>query len=81
MSMLDDLKRVASEDGVELTDEMLESVAGGYYSDDLAIEPPGPLKRSRLLANINESMAVLGETLGDNQDLVVLLQWLKDIQS
>lgn len=33
MSMLDDLKRVASEDGVELTDEMLDSVAGGYYSD------------------------------------------------
>ena len=48
--------------------------------DSLAIEPPGVLKRSRLLANIDDSMAVLGETLGDNHDLVVLLQWIKEIQ-
>ena len=67
--------------GPRMTPKHAEEAIALTAIDSLAIEPPGFLKRSRLLANINESMAVLGETLGDNQDLVVLLQWLKDIQS
>ncbi|MBO4349602.1 MAG: hypothetical protein J6A01_01475 [Proteobacteria bacterium] len=66
--------------GVRMTPKHAEEAIALSTIDSLAIEPPGFLKRSRLLANINDSMAVLGETLGDNQDLVVLLQWLKEIQ-
>lgn len=66
--------------GVRMTPKHAEEAIALSTIDSLAIEPPGVLKRSRLLANIDDSMAVLGETLGDNHDLVVLLQWIKEIQ-
>ena len=34
MSMLEDIKKIASEDGVELSEEMLDQVAGGAYTDE-----------------------------------------------
>ncbi len=34
MSMLDDIKKVASEDGVEIDEEMLDKIAGGAYTKE-----------------------------------------------
>lgn len=66
--------------GMRLTDKNAGDAVSLSCIDSMAIEPPGVTKRSRLLANVRDTMAVLGETVGDNQDLITLLQWLKTIQ-
>ena len=34
MANIEDIKKMASENGVEITDEILADVAGGYYSTE-----------------------------------------------
>ena len=34
MALLDDVKKLAAEEGVELTEEMLAEIAGGAYSKE-----------------------------------------------
>lgn len=52
MANIEEIKKIADEKGIELTDEMLEKVAGGFFSE----EEWNKLTKAQQDAYIEESM-------------------------
>lgn len=58
MMNMEEIKKLAEEEGIELTDEMLEAIAGGAYTkeewDAMTVEEQTAAQRRSILAKIRQ---------------------------
>ena len=63
MAALDEMKKFADENGIELTDEMLDAIAGGRYSyeewKNMTTEERQAAQLASIMARINHAPCAL----------------------
>ena len=61
MANIEELKKMAEENGMEISDEVLESVAGGLYSEEEWTQ----MTKDERRAAVKESMAIKAAATGE----------------